>query len=390
MKTIYILGRQPRLGLAELEAVYGSSEVSEVSPGVAMVSSPVSNKPIGSAVKTAKLLTTMPAESWQALSNKITQSLSDILPTSGKVTLGISAYGQEIEPRKLQSIGLNLKRQRQKAGQASLRLIPSKSPALNSAQVLHNKLTSDNKWELLIIFSNKNEVLLAKTSAVQDITAYTKRDRGRPRRDARVGMLPPKLAQAMINLALGENSNNDEIATLLDPFCGTGVILQEAALAGYKVYGTDIEKRMISYSEDNLDWLTKTYRTYFDWKLNQGDATSTTWQQPIDLVVSETYLGRPFTSEPSDEVLQKTIADCNLIIKKFLQNIASQVKPDTRFCLGVPAWFVYGKVYRLSLLDDLRNIGYNRLDFKHASFDDLIYHREGQIVGRELLVLTRR
>jgi tRNA G10 N-methylase Trm11 len=184
-----------------------------------------------------------------------------------------------------------------------------------------------------------------------------------------------------------EHSNHK---TLLDPFCGTGVILQEAALMNFQVYGTDLEQRMIDYSEENLQWLKKIYHTDFEWQLSQGDATDTKWQQPVDLIATETYLGRPFTSEPSSEVLQKTIADCNLIIKKFLQNIASQTKPGTRFCVAVPAWFIKNKVYHLSLLDDLRNIGYNRLDFKHASFDDLIYHREGQIVGRELLVLTRR
>ena len=418
METIYILGRQDRLGLAELEAVYGQN-VTEITPGVAMTSQPEASRPICSAVKTAKLITSFPLEPWQNLSNKIIHYLSEALPSTSKVTLGISVYGQRVEIKKIQSIGLNLKRQRQKAGNASLRLIPNQSPTLNSAQVLHNKLTRDNKWELLIIFTNDDQIILAKTSDVQDITAYAKRDRGRPRRDTRVGMLPPKLAQTMINLALEcsvtsgsdsklalpesktfdpakkrlsetkvtERSNHK---TLLDPFCGTGVVLQEAALMGLEVYGTDIEQRMIDYTEENLQWLKKIYQTDFKQQLAQGDATNAKWQQPIDLVATETYLGRPFTSEPSSDILQKTIADCNLIIKKFLQNIAAQTKPGTRFCVAVPAWFVKNKVYHLSLLDDLRNIGYNRLDFKHASFDDLIYHREGQIVGRELLVLTRR
>lgn len=62
-----------------------------------------------------------------------------------------------------------------------------------------------------------------RTSFVQDIESYTARDQARPMRDARVGMLPPKLAQIIINLAL---SNND-ITEVLDPFCGTGVVLQE-------------------------------------------------------------------------------------------------------------------------------------------------------------------
>ncbi len=406
MKTIYILGRQPSIGLAELEAIYEAKDISEVSTQVALVAKPPINHPIGSAVKTAQLLTTLPTKPWPELSNKIIHYLLKTLPSEGKVTLGISVYGSDVNSKKLQAIGLNLKRQRKKANLPSLRLIPNKSPTLNSAQVLHNKLTSDNKWELLIIFTNKNEVVLAKTTDVQDIVAYTKRDRGRPRRDARVGMLPPKLAQTMINLA---NSSSSDISAsdgklalpesktfdsakerLLDPFCGTGVVLQEAALMGYSVYGTDLNERMIHYSRDNLNWLQDMLGIRFEWYLHQADATNATWQQPIDLVVSEAYLGRPFTSAPNEAILQTTINDCGSITKKFLENIAAQIKPGTKLCIAVPAWFIKNKTYRLPLLDDLRNIGYNRLDFKHASHEDLIYHREGQIVGRELLVLTRR
>lgn len=384
MKTIYVLGRQPSIGLAELEAVYGAKNVSEITGEVAGVSQTQSDRPIGSALKAAQFLTSLPATPWPELSNKIIRYLLQALPTESKVTLGISAYGSSIDSKKLQGIGLNLKRQRQHSDLPSLRLVPNRTSTLNSAQVLHNKLTSQNKWELLIIFA-KNQVILAKTTGVQDIIAYTKRDRGRPRRDARVGMLPPKLAQTMINLA-----NPPQNARLLDPFCGTGVVLQEAALMNHPVYGTDLSEKMVHYTRHNLNWLQDTLRIRVDWYLHQADATEAEWQKPVDVVVSETYLGRPFTSAPSREILNTTISDCNLIVTKFLQNIASQLEPSTNLCLAVPAWFVNNKIYRLPVLDDLRNIGYNRLDFKHASHEDLIYHREGQVVGRELLVLTRR
>lgn len=67
------------------------------------------------------------------------------------------------------------------------------------------------------------------------------RDYGRPARDARVGMLPPKLAQIMLNLSV----KDEKSGTVLDPFCGTGVLLQEAALAGFDFIGSDIEPRMV-------------------------------------------------------------------------------------------------------------------------------------------------
>src|SRR6185503_10002944 len=100
--------------------------------------------------------------------------------------------------------------------------------------------------------------LLAQTLFVQDIEAYGARDQARPARDARVGMLPPKLAQIMLNLSAGPlRASAEELARLrvLDPFCGTGVILQEALLMGYSVLGTDIDERMVDYSRRNIKWL---------------------------------------------------------------------------------------------------------------------------------------
>ncbi len=57
----------------------------------------------------------------------------------------------------------------------------------------------------------------------------------------------PRLSRAMINLArIPSNSR------ILDPFCGTGTILIEAALMGMSVYGSDIDERMIRATQVNL------------------------------------------------------------------------------------------------------------------------------------------
>jgi tRNA G10 N-methylase Trm11 len=146
-------------------------------------------------------------------------------------------------------------------------LCQTKHP-LNSAQVLHNKLTTKGAWELLVIKDGKNTIL-AQTIFVQDIEAYAARDQARPARDARVGMLPPKLAQIMINLA-----NPPKDAAILDPFCGTGVVLQEAMLMGFSTVGTDLEARMVEYTKKNLDWLNDKFQPLnSNYKVEQGDAT---------------------------------------------------------------------------------------------------------------------
>ncbi len=382
---IYILGRQPAIGLAEIESLYDARSLRPVGGIAAVVESDneVDFSRIGGAIKAGKILTTIDSTDIDAIKKQLEKTIVTHLHDlpEGKLKLGISCYGLKINPSKITALGLGLKKVIKTKGR-STRLIPNPEAALNSAQVLNNKLTSELGCELLLVRDGLNTII-AQTTAVQDIDAYTLRDRGRPKRDARVGMLPPKLAQTIINLA----SSTAELPgkRLLDPFCGTGVILQEAALMGLSVYGTDLDERMIRYSRDNLNWLKRS----FDWYLHEGDATDTTWQQPIDIVACETYLGRPFTNTPDNVILQKTIGDCDTILKKFLKNIASQTKSGTRMCLAVPAWFVEGRTYHLKSLDHLSDLGYNRISFVHSFDKDLVYHREGQIVGRELLVLTR-
>ena len=176
-----------------------------------------------------------------------------------------------ISVRELQSI--------LKAQEHSVRLLPNNAATLSTATVLHNGLASNNpkKVELSIIPGQTNSrVTIAQTIFVQDIDAYTFRDRRRPRRDAHNGMLPPKLAQTMINLAHGalktKQALNDDQLNVLDPFCGTGVVLQEATLMGMNVYGTDLNPDMIRNTKDNLAWLARTHHRQIQPNLAIGDA----------------------------------------------------------------------------------------------------------------------
>ncbi|HYG84149.1 MAG TPA: methyltransferase domain-containing protein [Verrucomicrobiae bacterium] len=386
--TICILGRQPGLALAELESVFGSAKITPVAPNVAVLDIPVAEvlqRPLGGVMKIGEIIDSVPTTSWETAGKRAVRHFQ-ALRLEGKLTLGISAYNFTISPRDVQKTGLIIKQRLKKTG-SSVRLIPNTESALNTAQVLHNKLgTAANKHELIVSATSAGQTLLALTKHVQDIEAYTFRDRSRPKRDAYVGMLPPKLAQTMINLV---GAQKKAPSRLLDPFCGTGVVLQEAALLGYEVYGTDISDKMVRYTQENLDWLQRTHRISFHYTAEQADATTATWKPPVDAVVCETYLGKPLSSEPSAETLAAIKHECHTITKKFLENLTPQIAAGTRLCIAVPAWHTKKGIEHISTLDDLKNIGYNRIDFIHASREEMIYHREGQIVGRELLVLIK-
>jgi hypothetical protein len=101
-------------------------------------------------------------------------------------------------------------------------------------------------------------------------------------------------------------------------------------------------------------------------------------------------LGKPLSSLPSQKILEQIQSECNEIHKKFLINIGQQIKPGTRLCLAVPAWKTKSGFLHLPVLDHLTDMGYTRLSFVHAKNGDLIYHREGQVVARELVVLEKK
>ena len=389
-KSLCILGRQAAISLAELESLYGAAKIQPLPHNAALVDirpSDIDFNRLGGTIKIAKVLAELPTSKWQEISNYLVKEVPKHLDYTpdGKVKFGISVYGLHVKSAQLNASGLAVKKASKVAGR-SMRVIPNKESALNAAQVLNNKLTAEHGMELLLV-RNGQKTILAQTVNVQDIDDYARRDRSRPKRDAKVGMLPPKLAQTIINLA-----QPDDGKSILDPFCGTGVILQEALLMGLDAYGTDYEQRMIDYSNTNLEWLASTYGDRLEdlsYLLEPGDATNLKWQ-PFDTIACETYLGQPFSAEPKPDKLNQVIRDVDTIYKKFLKNVAKQTPSGFRMCIAVPAWHTKSGIRHLPSLDRLTDMGYTRMSFAHAKTKDLIYHRDNQIVGRELIVLIRK
>lgn len=387
-KYLAVLGRQPLISVAELEAQFGGVRLvgaelaefeSEREPEIAR---------LGGSLKIA-----VPIEG--ALVPWLLER-----PTEGKITLGVSDYSRRATARTATAEALKCKRILAKRGQ-SVRVVPNRAAALSSATSFHNHLTGETKIELLKVGGRYYRVI-----QVQNINAYARRDQERPARDAKVGMLPPKLAQILINLA-GELRPG---ATVLDPFCGTGVVLQEALLMGYRAYGTDVSERMVEYSQRNLEWLAGARERAGtrkvtggagadsgagtgarDFRVEVGDATRFSWQPPIGAVAAEVYLGPPMSVPPTEMKLKAAKQECGGILLGCLRNLAGQLTPGTPVVLAVPAWRRPNGAYeRLNLLDEIEQLGYNVRSFKNLAQSDLLYHREQQVVAREIIVLRKK
>ena len=427
MKYLAVLGRQPEISIAELEAI-----------GLKCIQIPSSGRVARSRRHGARALilalprSEMPAEGIlnPLLINRLggTQKLAVEMPgqpleylrdlPEGKITLGVSDYSERASRKSATMEALKLKKILVRHGR-SVRVVENKDAVLSSATSLHNGLSGKNPKKVELI---KTDEGWYRVIGVQDIDAYAKRDQARPARDARVGMLPPKLAQILINLC----GPLPEGARILDPFCGTGVVLQEALLMGYRAYGTDISERMVEYSEKNLKWLVANSEKLFSshsggrcrglatepredgrevrgdentflefakdhpdslFSVSQGDATSFTWTQPIDAVACEGYLGRPMSQVPVEIKLKTEKQECGAIILGFLKNLVGQIKSGTPVVIAMPAWLREdGRYSRLEILDEIEELGYN---VNNKSREGLIYAREGQIVARNIIILRK-
>ena len=354
-----VLGREPELSIAELEAIFG--EVKKISNNLATFESKVlpSIDMLGGSLKLAEKLDKKPLEYLSEVDGKITLAVSDYSDGASKKTASLEA--------------MKLKKILVRHGK-SVRVVLG-DVVVPTATSLHNGLSGKNpkKVELIKVDNDWYRVI-----GVQDIDAYARRDQGRPARDAKVGMLPPKLAQILINLC----GVLEPGAVVLDPFCGTGVLLQEALLMGYSAYGTDISDRMIEYSKRNLE-----YFKFKDYKLEVGDATDFQWQQPVDAVACEGYLGKPMSKIPSEMELKEQKQECSSIFLGFLKNLAAQIKSGVPVVVAAPAWLrENGEYSRLEILDQIADMGYN---VENKTREGLFYHREGQIVARDIIILRK-
>ena len=401
MNYLAILGRQPEISIAELEAQLPNARFS-MSHSLNFCYIDTQNDAIldinrlGGTIKIAVKLSEKPLDFLRNL-------------PEGKITLGVSDYSSHASKKSAATEALKLKKILVRHGR-SVRVIENKTAELSTATSLHNGLSGNNERKVELIKVNDNWF---KVIGVQDIDAYSKRDQARPARDAKVGMLPPKLAQILINLCgpLKENSR------ILDPFCGTGVVLQEALLMGYRAYGTDINDRMVEYTNKNLSWLCDEFQKNSSeggpepgkarisagrpWRragqtrpeieffeIHQGDATSFQWQSPIDAVACEGYLGKPMSTVPPEIKLKTEKQECRSIILGFLKNLAKQITPNTPVVIACPAWLREdGSYSRLEILDEIDNLGYN---VNNKSREGLLYHRESQIVARDIIILRKK
>lgn len=377
MKYIAILGRQPEFGLVELENVLGADSIEPFGAQTALLAQSTNLHHLGGTQKIGRVL----YHGKTGDLHDIFLAIDELPMRTSKTPFGLSFYGASVSPKYVVAAGLELKKHLKHRG--SLRYVaPQGGLELTAAQIKFNNII-ENGFELLVAV-DKTEMIIAITEQIQDIDWYSKRDYDRPARNAKVGMLPPKLAQIMLN-----TTKEDMV---YDPFCGTGVVLQEALLMGRCAGGSDIDQELVAATKQNLTWLRQQLpdQKLPVWTVTTADAQSVTLPSEPIAVVSEGYLGPNQSKRVDAKLVTKLKQDMEELVIKSLANWAAQIPTNTNIALTIPLWQSSSGSIGLDILDRLPDLGYTLKDFKHVDSTKLIYRRPDQFVGRQLLLLRKK
>lgn len=280
-----------------------------------------------------------------------------------------------------------------------LRYRPTDDSYLASA-LSERLIRRDDSLELLLIPNPTPGVgfMVAQVVAVQDTRAWTERDRGLPSVDPVTGMLPPKLARIMVNLAeparesrehatsvdLSDSPLSSHRSTLLDPFCGSGQIPIEALRLGWTVIASDLDPQSIERTKTNLAWTQERSpdAAKQQWTAFQSDVVELTDHVPagsVSAIVTEPDLGPPLRSSSAVPTERELDRVTSTIHSAFVTGRAL-LPPGGRVVIVIP---IIAGVRIYDRLDAPATAGYTL----EASFT---YARPDARVVREIFIFTRK
>ena len=273
--------------------------------------------------------------------------------------------------------------------------------ALWPKTIARNALLSPPNAEILAVFSDR-KLYIARTNVVYDSMLQQYRDESRPFISAEIST-SPKLCRTLLNLAGARPRDK-----VLDPFCGTGTLLMEAALLGMKCIGVDTDGDQVQGARSNLKWLANDMGEKLDYDIFIGDSRnlSSLIKTQIDAVAFEPPLGPIYKNPPSRKEAAETIRSLTVLYREVLKEISTILRPDGRVAMTIPVINSVGDPISVEFDELIKNTGlglYRMLSDESIktgkSIDtrlkirpnrELIPERKrGQIVQRAVIVLEK-
>ena len=383
MNHFAVFGTHPRLSLAEFKAVrpdmgaptlLGRAALFEAArwKGGDLMSI------LGGTVKLGDILLTVQTAS---LSTDEIADLAVKIRQQPSLDFGWSAYGGSNKTQvRIERLALPFKKALKERGVAS-RWVTGKEGTITPAAIAKLKLTTQGLDICLFIDGEQTH-----TGVTTNVQA----------RDEIVGMLPPKLARMMVNLARVPSKG-----TLFDPFCGGGTVMMEAVLAtdAGRIIGSDVDETQVSNAKKNTAWLSE--KEIFAKKdadrveifVADVRRLSGIERESVDCVVTEGTLGPPLTGQETKATLEKNVRDITDLWCDALKTLHPLLAPKGRVVCVWPAFKTSHGIARVDLSDDPDTLKHFRIINPLEGWDDsdapLLYARPEQRVMRRIVVLEK-
>lgn len=427
----FILGREYKLSLAELGHIFGFENMISYNPKIAIfnLDKKLNSSDILTIGGTTRIIEIISEINPAEFPVKIIENIEKNFAENSKFSFAMASFGVNFP---FVENGMRIKKTLSK--NFSVRLLNSKNENIHSAVFKKEKLSKsgtefclvkmEENWEKnfskneeIWNFSQKSEKFyFGKTIACQDIDAYSRRDTAK-NRDMITGMMPPKLVQMMINFL----SKNWQKNGIYDPFCGLGTTLIEALNMGIlKIAGSDINAEMVNNSLDSVEnfiheeiaWQTKILMAWgtpnkdfseveTDFFVLDATKISEAFGEneiPKNInIISEGYLGKIIKK---DEINQDMVfAERRNIVRLYEKFFEELKKSDYKgqIVMSLPFWKVRDVyIYIENIVEILDKNGFKienllprelNLNTKNGS---LLYRRESQNVGREIIKIVKK
>jgi tRNA G10 N-methylase Trm11 len=338
----FILGTTPELSLAEIQAVVKPPFIvsDRKSIGLLHLPHPINVSAVmarlGGTVKIATL-----TQEYARVEDIDLPTLAKLVPDNGgRAIFGVTVYqaeqvmGEKQMRAASKQLGLELKNWFKEGGRGARLVVNQDGGPLSAVTIDREKLLTKGREIILVL--QRHHIHVGVTTAVQPYEEWGKRDFGRPARSMKTGMLPPKVARMMINLADPKPG-----ARILDPFVGTGTVLQEAATLGFQnLEGNDIDRKALDYTRENLAWAKLPKVKLHNYKAER--LTNHIKSGVYDHIIFEGYLG------PTDEHVMRRkgtelVSEMHEMYATALDQFAQLLTPIGNIVGAFPAWRPVGQ-----------------------------------------------
>lgn len=395
MKNLYAfeLGREWKLSLAEIEALFGAKSIKNASEKLAIIETDLEVGPIfgrmGGVIRAFKIHGGLP--DIRTFPHRVEEVLLNA-PDDGKISFALGTIGEKFGV--FQS-GLRIKKTVKAKGK-SIRFANKDDKNLVAIAVQKEGFTYSGH-EFFALKCGE-ELYFASTIAVQNVDAFASRDLGKVR-DMQVGMLPTKLAEMMVNIAIGQGDRGS--AKVYDPFSGLGTVLIEAINMGVQtVFASDLSTAMVAATKEGIAKFSAEKERKVENLVVHLDAKKIAEfprLSDVTHIVTEGYLGEILSQETINKDRVKVQKSNLKAIYQPMFNGLARSKFSGSIVMSIPLWDIRGEKSRFNeFFDVLEATGFELDPILTFGNDEvraqptLLYKRPGQTVAREICRIRRK